>query len=227
MLVFLDLGWVRADSLDDLVGPVFITHPSDPPICFTVDENDRFIAYPMPEDVVHDEPLIVNQVFVGARLLGTTDRFTFKSYLGKYLGSDKIGAVHCDVEAISGLQEWRPIVTDAGIALQNTYDKFLMVDETANGFKIRADADEIGFCETFRVYCQAKFKYKRKKVAKEKFDANQAEVDNVRKTQSWGGGKMKLTSKDARALERARSEGRLNEAMLDRRAQMKADRYCK
>ncbi|ORX51626.1 hypothetical protein DM01DRAFT_1307385 [Hesseltinella vesiculosa] len=216
------------ESLDDLVGPVFITHPSDPTICFTVDEGDRFLAYPLPEHVSQQEPIIVNQVFVGARLLGTTDRFTFKSFQGKYFGSDKVGVVHCDVEAISGLEEWRPIITDAGVAFQNAYDKFLMVDQVADGgFKVRADADETGFCETFRVYCQAKFKYKRKKVAKEKFDAGQAEVDNVKKNQSWGGGKVKLTSKDAKALGKAREEGRLNEAMLDRRAKVKADRYCK
>jgi protein FRG1 len=189
------------DALDDLVGPVFITHPSDPTVCLTVDENDRFLAYPLPSDVPPDEPMIVNQVFVGSRLLGSTSRFTFKSYRGRYLSSDKIGVTQCDREAISGLEEWEPVVTEAGVAFQNTHGKFMMVDQVANGgkkklehthtfrhsqvalgyigFKIRADADEIGFCETFRVFCQAKFKNKRRKETKAKFDADQAELDNV------------------------------------------------
>lgn len=47
------------------------------------------------------------------------------------------------------------------------------------GFKIRADSDDIGFCETFRVYCQAKFKYKRKKEMKEKINTDQLELENV------------------------------------------------
>jgi hypothetical protein len=130
-----DLGWVRVDALDDLVGPVFITHPSDPTVCLTVDENDRFLAYPLPSDVPPDEPMIVNQVFVGSRLLGSTSRFTFKSYRGKYLSSDKIGVVQCDREAISGLEEWEPVVTEAGVAFQNTHGKFMMVDQVANGGK--------------------------------------------------------------------------------------------
>lgn len=130
-----DLGWVRADALDDLVGPVFITHPSDPTVCLTVDENDRFLAYPLPSDVPPDEPMIVNQVFVGSRLLGSTSRFTFKSYRGKYLSSDKIGVTQCDREAISGLEEWEPVVTEAGVAFQNTHGKFMMVDQVANGGK--------------------------------------------------------------------------------------------
>ncbi|SAL99401.1 hypothetical protein [Absidia glauca] len=192
-------GWVRVDALDDLVGPVFITHPSDPTVCLTVDENDRFLAYPLPSDVPPDEPMIVNQVFVGSRLLGSTSRFTFKSYRGKYLSSDKIGVTQCDREAISGLEEWEPVVTEAGVAFQNTHGKFMM----------------------------AKFKNKRRKETKAKFDADQAELDNVKKNQSWGGGKLHMTREDSKRLKKAKSEGRINEAMLDRRALMKADRYCK
>ncbi|KAI8077694.1 FRG1-like family-domain-containing protein [Halteromyces radiatus] len=222
-------GWVRVDGLDDLVGPVFITHPSDPTVCLTVDENDRFLAYPLPEDVSSEEPMIVNQVFVGARSVGSTQRFTFKSYLGKFLSSDKVGVTRCDREAISGPEEWEPVITEAGVAFQNTYGKFMMVDQVANGgFKIRTDAEEIGFCETFRVFCQARFKYKRKKESKEKkFNADRAELDNVKKNQSWGGGKLHMTREDSKRLKKAKAEGRMNEAMLDRRSMMKADRYCK
>ncbi|CAO3615081.1 unnamed protein product [Cunninghamella blakesleeana] len=222
-------GWVRVDSIDDLVGPIFITHPSDPTICLTVDEEDRFFAYPLPEEVSKTEPLIVNQVFVGSKLIGSsTSRFTFKSFAGKYLSSDKVGVTKCDREAISLTEEWEPMITEAGVVFQNAYQKYLMVDEVANGgFKIRADSDDIGFCETFRVYCQAKFKYKRKKEAKEKIKTDQLELENVKKNQSWGGGKLHITHEDAKKLKRAKSEGKFHEAMLDRRSKMKADRYCK
>jgi hypothetical protein len=48
-----------------------------------------------------------------------------------------------------------------------------------------------------------------------------------KKNQSWGGGKLHMTREDSKRLKKAKSEGRINEAMLDRRALMKADRYCK
>lgn len=126
-------GWVRADQLDDLVGPLFITHPSDPTICLTVDDNDRLLAYPIPEGATETEPVIVNQVFVGARLLGTSNTFTIKSVHKKYLSSDKFGVVSADREAISGLEEWEPAITDAGVAFRNAHGKFLMVDQIAGG----------------------------------------------------------------------------------------------
>ena len=131
----LSKGWVRADQLDDLVGPLFITHPSDPTICLTVDDNDRLLAYPIPEGATETEPVIVNQVFVGARLLGTSNTFTIKSVHKKYLSSDKFGVVTADREAISGLEEWEPAMTDAGVAFRNAHGKFLMVDQIAGGGK--------------------------------------------------------------------------------------------
>ncbi|ORZ01789.1 FRG1-like family-domain-containing protein [Syncephalastrum racemosum] len=225
---FSSLGWVLVESVDDLVGPLYITHPSEPPVCFTIDEDDHLLAYPLGDDQSHTEPTIVNQVFVGARLVGTTNTFTFKSCHHKYLRSDKFGVVSADSEAISGLEEWNPSITDAGIAFQNAHNKFMMIDEVANkGFRIRADSEEVGFCETFRVYCQSRFKRKAKKEKKEKVDDSSLEVDNVRKYQSWGGGRLHTTKEDRRELKRAKQEGRAAEAMLDRRAKVKSDRYCK
>ena len=48
-----------------------------------------------------------------------------------------------------------------------------------------------------------------------------------KKFQSWGGGRVHMSREDKRKLKEARGEGRLAEAMLDRRAQVKSDRYCK
>jgi protein FRG1 len=174
------LVWVRADNLEDLVGPLFITHPSEPPVCLTVDDDDRFLAYPLPDlDESSAEPTIMQQVFVGSRIVGTTDSYSLKSANGKYLSSDKFGVVSCDSEAIGGQEEWKMAVTEAGIAFQNIHGKFLMIDEIAGGgVRIRADADDVGFCESFRVYCQSRFKYK-VKAKKKASDASGTEIDNV------------------------------------------------
>lgn len=152
-------------------------HPSDPLVCLTVDDDNRFLAYPLPENT--EEPTIMQQVFVGGRIIGSTDAFSLKSANGKYLSSDKFGEVTCQSEAIGALEEWRPAITDAGIAFQNAHNKFLMADEVAGrGVRIRADADDIGFCETFRVYCQSRFKYK-PKTKKKSSDSSVSELDTV------------------------------------------------
>ena len=39
--------------------------------------------------------------------------------------------------------------------------------------------------------------------------------------------KLRLTTQDVSKLDKAKSKGKLHEAMLDRREKMKADRYCK
>lgn len=172
--------WVRADNLEDLVGPLFITHPSEPPVCLTVDDDDRFLAYPLPNlDESSAEPIIMQQVFVGSRILGITDAYSLKSANGKYLSSDKFGVVNCDSEAIGGQEEWKIALTDAGIAFQNIHGKFLMIDEVAGGgVRVRADADDVGFHESFRVYCQSRFKYKAKP-KKKATDSTGTELDNV------------------------------------------------
>ncbi|KAG2202313.1 hypothetical protein INT47_010761 [Mucor saturninus] len=223
-----DQVWVRADSLDDLVGPLFITHPSDPPICFTVDDNDRFLAYPLPDlDEANPEPTIMQQVFVGSRIVGTTSAYSFKSANGKYISSDKIGVVACDSEAIGGQEEWKPTITESGIAFESVHGKFLMIDEIAGGgLSIRADADHVGFCESFRVYCQSRFKYK-PKTKKKASDDTGTELENFKKFQSWEPTKVHETLDDRRAIKKAKAEGRLAETLLDRREKVKADRYCK
>jgi len=59
------------------------------------------------------------------------------------------------------------------------HNKFLMIDEVAGGgFRIRADADDVGFCETFRVFCQSRFKYKPKSKSKDK-DGGDSDNDLV------------------------------------------------
>lgn len=53
------------------------------------------------------------------------------------------------------------------------------------------------------------------------------EIDSVlirthsKEAQTWGGGRVQVSDKDRSEIKRARKEGRLAEAMLDRRAAMK------
>lgn len=48
-----------------------------------------------------------------------------------------------------------------------------------------------------------------------------------RKFQKFQDKKLKMDTTDRTGLKRAREEGALHEALLDRRSKMKSDRYCK
>jgi len=48
-----------------------------------------------------------------------------------------------------------------------------------------------------------------------------------RKFQKFQDKKLRVNTNDRSELEQARTEGKLHEALLDRRSKMKADRYCK
>jgi protein FRG1 len=55
----------------------------------------------------------------------------------------------------------------------------------------------------------------------------QVELNYVKKFQKFQDHKIRLNNTDRRELLKARDKGALHEALLDRRAKMKADRYCK
>ncbi|KAG0237725.1 hypothetical protein BGW42_000131 [Actinomortierella wolfii] len=247
-------GWVKVRSLSELGGPLYLVFSSDPPTCLSLDDKAKLIMTPAdtPEDNDDNDnhgvttldtaaPTTIYQVFVAARIPGSSDRFSLKTHANKYLSSDKFGVVTATAEAIGMQEEWTIVLRDDGLALQNHYGKFLSVDEVASTsasssskFQIRADSDVIGFCESFTAKIQARFRQKaaeaaRKKKSEEDDDGNEEslEYQQTRKYQTWSHGKVIVSDRNAQELKRAKMEGRLNEALLDRREKVKSDRYCK
>ncbi|KAG0242053.1 hypothetical protein BGX31_000678 [Mortierella sp. GBA43] len=186
------------------------------------------------------EPTAVNQVFV-ATMIPDSDRLTLKTYNGRYLSSDKHGVVSADSEAIGLLEEWTAVIRtdeEGGISFQNHYGKFLSIDEVAaaegkkgssssSGFQVRADSDVIGFGEIFQAKIQARFRKKVKKTNEVRIATKDYELEQSRKFQTWNHGRVIVSQEDVGDLRKARKDGRMSEALLDRREKLKSDRYCK
>jgi protein FRG1 len=81
-----DDSWVTAEAAGDVVGPIVMVLPSEPPTCIACDTNGKVYASPL-ENIVDDnpataEPHDVRQVWVANRVAGT-ETFSFKGHHGK------------------------------------------------------------------------------------------------------------------------------------------------
>lgn len=166
--------WVLPENPNEIRGPTFIVHPSDPsPICVTYDATrGRIVLHALDKDIkVEDEeqpttvlartPTEVSQVWVTTRVAGaTTINLRTGTGEGKFMSCDKHGLVSADREARGPQEEWTPVLLEDGmVAFQNVYEKYLAVDEVAGGnMSLRGDSEEVGFRERFWVKVQSKYK---------------------------------------------------------------------
>lgn len=166
-------SWVLPEQPNDIRGPTYILHPSDPsPICITYDstrgrvvlhsvDKDKTEDGTQPASVLDRTPTEVSQVWVTTRVAGSpTINLRTGTGEGKFLSCDKHGLVSADREARGPQEEWTPVVfPDGMVAFQNVYEKYLSVDEVAGGaIALRGDSEEVGFRERFWVKIQNKYK---------------------------------------------------------------------
>ncbi|KAF9475848.1 hypothetical protein BDN70DRAFT_207363 [Pholiota conissans] len=237
-------AWVLPESVNELRGPTFIVHPSDPsPISINYNSTTNRLALSSldkdktedgePINVLDRTPTDVSQVWVITRISGTsTVNLRTGTGEGKFLSCDAHGLVSADRDARGPQEEWTPVVLPDGmVAFINVYEKYLGIDEAAGGtLQLRGDSEEVGFAERFWVKIQYKYKKEATEEEKKRKDGLTAppidESSTNRIYQAWGAGKSIVSSEDKKDLKRARKEGRLSEAMLDRRAKLKSDRFC-
>lgn len=153
------------ENPQQVTGPTFIFHPSDPPLCIAFNQTSSKITLPAisrPEEgsseskpVVSLVPTDVSHVWVSTRVAGS-ETMNFRTPDGKFLSSDQHGLVSANREARGPQEEWNPIILEDGmVAIQNIYEKYLAVDEVAGGvLSLRADSDKIGFQEKFWIKVQ-------------------------------------------------------------------------
>ncbi|OTF69203.1 hypothetical protein BLA29_012074 [Euroglyphus maynei] len=61
----------------------------------------------------------------------------------------------------------------------------------------------------------------------EKGSLRDCEINYVKKFQSFQDKKLRLNDNSVQSLKDAKTKGRLHEELLDRRAKMKSDKFCK
>ncbi|KAF8163474.1 FRG1-like family-domain-containing protein [Crassisporium funariophilum] len=238
--------WVLPENVNEIRGPTFIVHPSDPSaisINFSSTTNrinlhaldkDKSEEGAEPVSLLDRIPTDVAQVWVTTRIAGSsTVNLRTGTGEGKFLSCDAHGLVSADRDARGPQEEWTPVVLPDGmVAFMNVYEKYLGIDEAAGGIlQLRGDSDEVGFAERFWVKVQ--FKYKKEANEEEKKRKDGAvgppkidEANSNRMFQAWGAGRSVVSEADKKELKAARKEGRLAEAMLERRAKLKSDRFC-
>lgn len=171
------------------------------------------------------EPHDVSQVFVGQSLI--RGQFSLKTSMGKYLSSDSVGKVTAGSTAVSELEQWFPMKTDDGFAFRNIHGKFLSFDRDSG--RVRADSETIGFNETFRIRCQRRPSAPKDEVEETLLLPGTAGLHNFEQdtTKKFVSQRSKMRSSSSmEELARAEKDGRLHEALLERRMKSKHDPFC-
>lgn len=165
--------WVMPETANEIRGPTFIFHPSDPsPICITFNSTTTRISLQHldkekledtaePANLLDRIPTDVSQVWVTTRVAGSaTINLRTGTGEGKFLSCDTHGLVSADRDARGPQEEWTPaVLPDGMVAFMNVYEKYLSVDEVAGGaLQLRGDSEEVGFNERFYIKVQHQYK---------------------------------------------------------------------
>ncbi|XP_064638083.1 protein FRG1-like [Lineus longissimus] len=152
-------------------------------------------------------------------------KIALKSGYGKYLSVSSEGMVVGRMDAIGGREQWEPVFQDGKTALLGCNNCFMSVNDDGDICCKSTKAEE---GEMIKIRTNSEKIVKVDKGPKEeKSGVRSTEINYVKKFQSFQDRRLKLNQDDKGELKRARKEGDFHEALLDRRAKMKADRYCK
>uniref|UniRef100_A0A1L8E5Y6 Protein FRG1 homolog n=1 Tax=Nyssomyia neivai TaxID=330878 RepID=A0A1L8E5Y6_9DIPT len=213
-------GWWQCRKVEDITGSVAIQF-GDRTYVKALDNGLFTLGAPHNEG----DPPAPEEILTAFAINET--KISFKSGYGKYLKVEKDGVVTGRSDAVGAMEQWEPVFENGKMALLGANTCFMSIDPEDDA--LVALRKKVGDAEIALVRSCATREDEEVDVkpAEEMGDLSQVEINYVKKFQKFQDKKLKVSSEDRNELERAKTEGYLHEALLDRRSKMKADRYCK
>ncbi|KAG7160926.1 protein FRG1-like [Homarus americanus] len=213
-------GWWLCSTLHQMTGALAIQLGKSPVYVRALD-NGLFTA-----GAPHDEGDGPSPEEVLTAVPAGDDRIALKSGYNKYLGVDGAGRVVGRADAIGPREMWQPVFQDGETALLGANECFLGLDDEDNVVAkcLKAGPEQMIIIRSNSLReCD-----KPKEIPEEeRGKLNDVEKNYVKKFQKFQDKRLRINKDGVAELKRARNEGALHEALLDRRSKMKADRYCK
>jgi protein FRG1 len=156
-----------------------------------------------------------------------------KSGYNKYLSIDSKSRLIGRSEAIGPREQFEPVFQESKLALLGSNSCFLSADEEQELPYIMAKSPTAGPNEMLKIRSNIdpdlirKEKEAKDKPEEEKGSLKDCEINYVKKFQSFQDKKLRINSDLTVNLKKAKTEGKLHEVLLDRRAKMKSDKFCK
>lgn len=213
-------GWWAIKEYKHITGPVAIQIKG----CFIKATDDGGFALGAPHgDGEGPDP---EEVLLAVKVNET--KVAFKSGYDKYLRVSGNGALKGIADAVGAMEQFEPVFQDGQVALLGANNKFLCLEEEDDS--ISCSMSKAGDENTV-LKIRSNAEREEDKTAyvpeEERGNVGQIELNYVKKFQKFQDHKIKLNQSDRKELVSAKEKGVLHETLLDRRAKMKADRYCK
>ncbi|CAI7996118.1 Protein FRG1 [Geodia barretti] len=161
--------------------------------------------------------------------VGETDRVAIKTAYGRYVSVAISGDLAGRTEAMGPREQWELVFEEGKVALCACNHRFLTVTDDG---RLVAASEKAQEREVMTMWSDLPAAAKKKETGTEESELAERNVASVeysyvKKFQSWEDRRVRVCGESKEGLEAARQQGRLHEALLDRRERMKADRYCK
>jgi len=153
-------------------------------------------------------------------------KLALKSGYGKYLRVNADGSVVGRSDAIGSMEQWEPVFQNGKLAILGCNDRFISCNDDGDIVALSKKAEE-GEIVKVRSNASLGNLLNDNVPEEERSRLADCEVNYVKKFQSFQDRRLRISEEDKRSLKKAKTEGNLHETLLDRRAKMKADRYCK
>lgn len=161
-------------------------------------------------------------------------QIALKSGYNKYLSIDTKNRLVGRSDAIGAREHFEPVFQDLKVALLGANSCFLSADEENPELPyIVARSPTAGPNEMIKIRNNIdpdvvrRERAAKEKPEEEKGSLKDAELNYVKKFQSFQDKKVRINEDKSVTLKAAKDSGRFHEVLLDRRSKMKSDKFCK